>query len=382
MYFRKLLKDIVLLKKRILLLEGKSKENLDAQMTAFLKNEIQAFWPEGWMSMNALNKIYTTYADPKRLLNNGSSSNTLSATDLANRTSSTKNLPQSFSNTNLSITPIVPGEKVESINRVSAGNDVSISKTFSESSVNLSIKSALPEPLTSCDIKPTSPKKDAEVVVKVRSKSELLKPPIISNHVNKKDSTISLVNDDSVIIIDALPPTSERFSPISEKVQGNSDDNYCQVIDLSDNKSKSDLKREKTVSPNIPEKFTHTTKHPELKLSITPAFPKLESSKSKTSCPAGDDIQKVMENLKNLQKMSSPKKSIDTSPSSSAVSVIAVNKTFASPKAAHVESTMQRIDYKPEYNSSFQEEFQKQLFGGLQSSFTTPPSKNNYNRSS
>ncbi|XP_044254010.1 yemanuclein isoform X2 [Tribolium madens] len=348
---KKLLKDILILKKRSLLFEGKSKDTLDAQMTTFLKTEIQVLWPDGWMSMNALNKIYTTYADPKRLLNNSlnsTSSNTIpTKSSSSNSNPIVKNLPQSFNNSNLSITPIVPASKSEtSGNKIlSVTNEVTVSKTYEPSKFT----KTLPETSQPCDISPASPKKELEGKLKVKPSSELLKPPV-SNHV-RKDPIIP-ISDDSVIYID-----SDGFNPMKK-----SDDNYCQVIDLSDKTElkkevKSVPKKETSISPMISE---HVSKHHEL--SITPTYPKVES-KPKTSC-AGDDIFEVMENLKVLQKMSSPKKS-EPAQTSSAVSVIAVNKSFA-PKTTHEASTMQRYDYnKSEYNTSFQDEFQKQLFSAL-----------------
>jgi ubinuclein len=386
---KKLLKDILMLKKRCLLLEGKSKEVLDTQMSNFLKSEIQVLWPEGWMSMNALNKIYTTYADPKRLLSNGSNNppppvNAQAKSASSSSNTNVKNLPQSFNNSNISITPIVPAPKSEtSGNKIhSVTNEVNVSKTCNETSINLSMKS-LPEGSQPCDINPTSPKKELEGKLKVKPQSELLKPPVI-NHV-KKESTISLIGDDSVIIVDSAP-RNDRFSPSKEKFHAKSDDNYCQVIDLSDKNDfklkiepKSHPKREKTISPMMPEQMAHVSKHHEL--SITPTYPKVEHPKPKTS--AGDDIQKVMENLKVLQKMSSPKKCVEPSPTSSAVSVIAVNKSFA-PKSVHSSepSTMQRYDYNKssEFNTSFQDEFQKQLFSAF-NQFSTNSNKS-YNRSS
>ncbi|EFA02584.2 yemanuclein isoform X1 [Tribolium castaneum] len=350
---KKLLKDILILKKRSLLFEGKTKESLDTQMTTFLKTEIQVLWPEGWMSMNALNKIYTTYADPKRLINSSLSSNSPNSTpptkpsSSSNSTPLVKNLPQSFNNSNLSITPIVPAAKSEtSGNKIlSVTNEVTVSKTYEPSKFTKS----LPETPQPCDISPASPKKEFEGKLKVKPSSELLKPPV-SNHVRKDPMPIS---DDSVIYID-----SDGFNPMKK-----SDDNYCQVIDLSDKaefkkEAKSVPKKETSISPLIPE---HVSKHHEL--SITPTYPKIDP-KPKTSCAAGDDIQKVMENLKVLQKMSSPKK-CEPAQSSSAVSVIAVNKSFA-PKPTHEASTMQRYDYnKSDYNTGFQDEFQKQLFSAL-----------------
>lgn len=327
-----------MLKKRCLLLEGKSKDNLDSQMITFLKSEIQVLWPDGWMSMNSLNKIYTTFSETKRVLNNTSSSVT-SQVKSVNSSNSVKTLPQSFNNGNLSITPIV-AKSEPSGNKLSVTNEVTVSKTFNDSSKY----KTLPETSQSCDISPASPK------LKLKPQSELLKPPV-SNHVTKKEpSSIKLSSDDSVIILDG--PTTPKPK---------SDDNYCQVIDLSDKTDLNKLKEAKKVKTPEPvwERYEYNT-------SITPTFSRVDYRMKPTQNTAGDDIQKVMENLKVLQKMSSPKKCVESAPTSSAVSVIAVNKSFAPKETSNETSSMQRYDYnKSDFNTGFQDEFQKQLFSAL-----------------
>lgn len=95
----------------------------------------------------------------------------------------------------------------------------------------------------------------------------------------------------------------------------------------------------------------------------------------------GDDIQKVMEGLKVLQKMSSPIKTTTTAESAttgSPVSVIAFNKSY-SPKSqpSTSASTVRQNDYtKADFCSGFQDAFQKQLMGEvgfMKSSASQPP---------
>lgn len=81
----------------------------------------------------------------------------------------------------------------------------------------------------------------------------------------------------------------------------------------------------------------------------------------------GDDIQMVMEGLKNLQKMSSPIKS-ESATTSSPVSVIAFNKSYApkqhSPCGSVSMPASSKADYsKGDFSVGFQDIFQKQLMG-------------------
>lgn len=133
-----------------------------------------------------------------------------------------------------------------------------------------------------------------------------------------------------------------------------------------------------------------TVKHPEL--SVTPNYYNNTTTGTTTQDYAnarndGDDIQKVMENLKALQKLSSPIKSETTI--SSPVSVIAFNKNFTqksnsnSNQSSTSQQPQQRTDFtnKGDFTSSFQDEFQKQLFNSM-NQLTPTSSKTNYNRCS
>lgn len=53
---RKVLQDIILSKKKCHPLEGHRKEPFEVHLEHFLKTEVLPMWPEGWMSMAALNK--------------------------------------------------------------------------------------------------------------------------------------------------------------------------------------------------------------------------------------------------------------------------------------------------------------------------------------
>lgn len=75
--FRKLLKDILSIKKRCLILEGKQKDNLEEQISQYLRKEILPLWPDGWMYLNSLKKVYNNMTENAKMLeNNNSKSNT------------------------------------------------------------------------------------------------------------------------------------------------------------------------------------------------------------------------------------------------------------------------------------------------------------------
>lgn len=83
----------------------------------------------------------------------------------------------------------------------------------------------------------------------------------------------------------------------------------------------------------------------------------------------GDDIQKVMEGLKVLQKMSSPIKTENTT-TSSPVSVIAFNKSYSPKSTVSQPSTstnsIRTAEFaKADFCSGFQDAFQKQLLGDV-----------------
>lgn len=167
---------------------------------------------------------------------------------------------------------------------------------------------------------------------------------------------------------------------------------HCQLIDLTDaseRKAKSEeLKPYKLVkeppgpslSSTNSSEYTDvaklSSKHPEL--SVTPTFMPTKPSKSD-----GDDIQMVMENLKALQKLSSPIKA--DNPTSSPVSVIAYNRSFSPKSNSSQSSPGHRAEFNPktDFSGSFQDEFQKQFINSLQQMATASSSnKSSYNRCS
>lgn len=73
---RKLFKDSMSAKKKCLLLEGKQKNNLEELLVAFLRSSILPIWPEGWMYLNNLKKVYNSMTETSKIINtNKSSSN-------------------------------------------------------------------------------------------------------------------------------------------------------------------------------------------------------------------------------------------------------------------------------------------------------------------
>ncbi|KAG5879230.1 hypothetical protein JTB14_006030 [Gonioctena quinquepunctata] len=63
---KKLIKDILSIKKRCLLLEGKQKDKLEEQVVDYLRSSILPLWPEGWMYLNNLKKVYNSKSETKQ----------------------------------------------------------------------------------------------------------------------------------------------------------------------------------------------------------------------------------------------------------------------------------------------------------------------------
>lgn len=69
-FFRKLLKEIMSAKKKCLLFEGKQKDNLEELMVAFMRHSILPIWPEGWMYLNNLKKVYNSMTEMSKIATN------------------------------------------------------------------------------------------------------------------------------------------------------------------------------------------------------------------------------------------------------------------------------------------------------------------------
>lgn len=64
---RKLLKDIIVIKKRCYVLEGIRKETFEDHLETFLKVGVICLWPDGWMSIGTLMKHVKNIMDSRYL---------------------------------------------------------------------------------------------------------------------------------------------------------------------------------------------------------------------------------------------------------------------------------------------------------------------------
>ncbi|XP_023310453.1 yemanuclein [Anoplophora glabripennis] len=397
---RKLLKDILSIKKRCLILEGKQKDNLEDQVCQYLRKEILPLWPEGWMYLNSLKKVYNNMTENAKMLeNNNSKNDTPKQHSAITITPVSNNKPPS----KMDVSPnSVTFSKIGS-NEAKAGPKVTeISPTSSHLS-SFNINNLIP-------LKTSQPQKP-NVVQPASTVKELEKPRPEKEHDFKKaaaslpesykfsrnqeptkthpDSSVIIMNSRKDEINNLLKENKEVNAVISKTP-------HCQLIDLTDAlEDKRKLKTEEIKTykfkkePPVPSLISSTnsndytdvtklsSKHPEL--SVTPAFTQKPSSKSD-----GDEIQMVMENLKALQKLSSPIKA--DNPTSSPVSVIAYNRSF-SPKSNSSQSSPghrgSEFNPKTDFSGSFQDEFQKQFINSLQQMATaSSSSKPSYNRCS
>ncbi|CAH1112842.1 unnamed protein product [Psylliodes chrysocephalus] len=110
---KKLVKDILGVKKRCLALEGKHKDNLEEQITQFLRSAVLPLWPEGWMYMNNLTKVYNSMAENSK------------------KTSKANVSMKSQKHSNLSITPITNG-KSSGTEKIEITNSLTVTKVNSD----------------------------------------------------------------------------------------------------------------------------------------------------------------------------------------------------------------------------------------------------------
>ncbi|CAG9860847.1 unnamed protein product [Phyllotreta striolata] len=164
---KKLVKDILSVKKRCLILEGKHKDNLEDQIVVFLKTAVLPLWPEGWMYMNTLTKVHNSMRD-----NSKSSNSSLSGESPAN----------------LSITPIINGK-----NASERHNEISESVTVTK------INQEKPKEHVSDDNVPVT-----NVVVEKKQ----LKPSDLSINLKKNDS-ISKPSDKPLVT--KIPETEAQL---------------------------------------------------------------------------------------------------------------------------------------------------------------------------
>lgn len=221
----------------------------------------------------------------------------------------------------------------------------------------------------------------------------------LTDHTNKKSDKVSVKYYEDIEavlkpkeIIDKTKIKTEiekhRSKSHKEDKQSVSMLNH-RMSEYSDNKFAQNLKQNTAQASSANKMTDHSIR----KLSSpTYTSSSLDYSKCKSSNER-DDIQKVMEGLKVLQKMSSPIKTNDTT-SSSPVSVIAFNKNYLSKTSSSSESLPPphsaslppfRNEYKGDFGPGFQEAFQRQIFNEnyiLSNSLASPQqtsSKGHYN---
>ncbi|KAL1506373.1 hypothetical protein ABEB36_005747 [Hypothenemus hampei] len=329
---KRMIRDIISFKKRCLLHEGKAKNDLESLLTEYLKRDILTLWPEGWMSMTVLKKYCTLVAiktpDPKNALNK----------TVVNKPPSQK-LPVSStiinynSGNSLTIKPINLTEKISEV----CNNVLNISDTTIE-------------PLL----------KSTESIIK--SSIERIPEKIVKH----KE------------VLDILPtPKDNGVIVLSPKLKGTviTQDSHCPVIDLTDTPIKSEencrpAKLSKDPSPSNDFTIPLKAKYPAL--SVT-------ASNSQTTQNDTEEVLKVIESLKALQKMSTPVKSETTNP---AVSVIAFNKNYSNSNSGHSSGlNNERTSFSG--SIGFQDEFQRQFVNSLnhKPSQSSPP-KTGYNKCS
>lgn len=146
-------------KKKCLLLEGKQKNNLEELMVTFLRISVLPLWPEGWMFLNNLKKVYNSMTDASKLINSSRSaiSNTsLDRTNVEKSKSDVSNSEKAKLNqsnvdslnsiapvhSNLTITPVEV--KTSSVNP-EVCNSVTVTKISNEgTNTNTSSETTLP----------------------------------------------------------------------------------------------------------------------------------------------------------------------------------------------------------------------------------------------
>lgn len=352
---RRMIRDIVSFKKRCLLHEGKQKDTLEELLTDYLKKDILILWPEGWMSMTVLKKFCSTAAmktpDPKSLNSNINPSKHSHKPQMSSSSSTIINFS---SGNNLTITPVNLTDKLSDV------SNNSINHNSQSDTIIKAIKEKVLEKQHETIIKPLN--KDT---VFDRHHETTIKPSSKEKSESQKE-----VKDNGVIVINT---TKIKDDPVIPKAKN------CQVIDLTDSfhqplrsKPAEDtplplMFPKDHIETNSNKNFENTIKNKLSAISVTT-----------TNTHDRDDVQKVMESLKALQKLSSPSKNETSSP----VSVIAFNKNYSNSNSGQTSGSVSNERTNFSGAIGFQDEFQKQFISSLNSHKTPPSSKPSYNRCS
>lgn len=362
------------------------------------------------------------------------------------------------SNTNLSITPVTgvlppPPQKTVNTNNVDSvksrhvnTSDITINKIEARDiSTSKSNSKPLPDiiktsnsltitPATTLSMKPSSER------MKRIDFAEPCKE--VSNPVVVEDVHVKQHGENNNLLPSKSKESGSHYA--KSEISNKSESGHCQVIDLTESltpdikkkssqklkskpfepekkgtiRVKTDLMKSKSemdeITPKICESLTEMMQqnmsrassstssasispHGKAKEQYSPfsTTPPLDYQKMKQTSE-GDEIHKAMENLKALQRLSSPAKANETL-TSSPVSVIAFNKSYSPKGVLHNAGPLPpqvgpnaalRTDYKADFGSGFQEVFQRQFlsdFNLMQSSVNhsaPTSSKSHYNRCS
>lgn len=402
-----MVKDIAITKKRCLVLEGKQKDSLESRLNEFLKKDVQTLWPDGWMSMTVLTKICSTVLDSTKSQHHNATKNNSNNVNSSVNHHKNKDTPQSLPkcsvSSSLSITPVPLS--APSVNKPNNSDSAGINKALTAlPDIEISKTSAPSNNLVKQTPERTFPSSDS---VEKPSETFKIKPESVENILEGKNIQAEIIPKHNPEVIDLDKPQNLTSKNNAEAYD------RCQIIDLtgaSEQLRRKPGPKSKTRYYNEQDKQIRKTKHDEITGSFaldqiitnslsdgnnySNSAPRdlsyaADYSKIRTNSE-GDDIQKVMEGLKVLQKMSSPAKSADNPATGSPVSVIAYNKNCARPSSSPSGSSsgIPKADLsKADFCTGFQDAFQKQLLGEVNFMKAAPmpqaasgAQKNSYNR--
>lgn len=429
----------------------------------YLKTEIKRLWPDGWMSLASLQKVCssvlsvdgkkpvkvtsrvvrnapsatsnTTINDLHKLTTNSS----IMITPISLATSKPANCnidvtkPKTLNKSDITINRIESKEiNINRINKASLPEDGKTPSKLTITPVN-SLSKASPDRVDKTDlVQPLdnvtmgtidlSSKKSSSPELKPTNKRDVGKMKVDAVH---EEGKVTSSDHCQIIDLTEVIPDNKKIIIMKPKAKfyetdANPRNKVPEILkpveneNLSGNAVLSQLIEESLCDSNtkVPQNFVkHTktlsegnTKHYGTQLGYgSGVLPVVEHQKLKLS-NEGDDIQKVMEGLKELQKMSSPVK-VGEPPTSSPVSVIAYNKNYTQKNLSQSLPATQRqssspVQYskgefsKSDFSTGFQEVFQRQLYlnniAMMQnqvnqvsvSAASTTSSKNHYNRCS
>lgn len=282
---RKLLKETATLRRRCFSLESKPKESWEDEMALFLKTKVLNLWPEGWMTIVSLTKVYNNLLNLKSPQENLKTVNNVTVTATNSKKENISAKSTASCNSNLSSNSANPASNHIKVNREIEITPINLNRLYQED----------PKSMES---------KDNNSNVFNRSESE---------KISTKD----------------IFPSQLTVAPVEHKNRASYQfDKYSDIKDFGP--------REPQVT------FTPITNNKNLE----------REKSSPISFTDGDDIASVMENLKHLQKLSSPiKTSFDCGQRPTVLK--------------HADSGV-----------TFQEEFKRQMFNQVQ--VIPGSSKSNY----